>query len=556
MTAALKLPDWLSLERIPIQLGSLSGSSFRSDSRPTAFVGWDRRTITYIVVEKRKDSLSRLEAGKLERGADSEPLLQLRDHLADRIKVGSVVVVLSRAELEATELSLPPAEESEYTSLVHAQIEEGLSDGEEFPAVDYFELFRMPEGGLQVTAYIASAELMKRLKATCDQARWRLAAVVPRGLMPLGLLSDSLKLRWNSSVALTLLDGEAEWIVLREGKTRRQRTIRSGSDESDLLGDQIWSEIHRSIAIEGTHEEEPHLIAFGEPTRLAELTGPLLSRFRDDVTTVQPFQTIPGTASDELHREQHAFGPLVGAAKLFFDKKLPVDLVHPKAPPKQVHPVRRWAPVGALAVFALLVLGYVLRSDIVALQTEYDEKKTKLDRDEKLANKQAEKADIARVVDAWRADEFNWLEPLEQLSEKLPAGPATTVRRLTGTATGNGVVIDLSVQVDDESTVALLENSLRSPEVAVTSRRVAERGSGTDYPWQFETQINFSRDAIPIAEPPEYDDLVIDDASEEDTSSDDAPSEDRPSEAADRDATTRSASDEPLARSNREEQTP
>ncbi|MEZ6106205.1 MAG: hypothetical protein R3B96_08860 [Pirellulaceae bacterium] len=508
MTGSLQLPAWFSLDALRGKLRAAPGLAGRGDNRPTLFIGWDRRSLSFVIIEKGKQGPRRLEFGRLERQADIEPIIQVRDHLNDRVRVGAVVVVLSRADLEATELTLPPAEESEVSTLVQSQIEEGLSEGESLPVIDYLELGSSAEGNRQVTAYVAGSDLIQRLRDACDQSRWRLAAVVPRGLGPWGLIADNLLARWPAAVAVTLLDGEVEWLVLRDSKIERQRTVRVGSDESDLLGDQIWTEIQRSFAMSGEPNLEPHLIAFGEPKRIAELTGPLLSRFRDDVSVVQPFQVIGGSVGGDA-QDQHVFAPLIGAAKLFFERRLPVDLIRPKSPPKAVHPMRRWAPIAGLAVVALLVLTYVMRSDVVALQTEYDQKKSKLDQDEKVANKQAERADIARVVDAWRADEVNWLEPLQQLSEKLPEGRAATVRRLTGASTADSVVFDLSVQVDDESTVAAMENAIRGPEVSVTSRRVAERAAGTDYPWQFETQVVFSREAVPIPEPPEIDDLDL-----------------------------------------------
>ncbi|HAN99564.1 MAG TPA: hypothetical protein DCQ98_20015 [Planctomycetaceae bacterium] len=496
--------------------GLMGRAQGKSETRPVAVIGWDRRFLSFAVLQKRGESIAVLETGRSERSAEHSPIAQVAEQLAGRpFRVGEAIAVLSRAELEAIDLALPPADDAELPGLVRAQIEERL-DADPPPHVDFLVATTAPDAPRAVTAFAAADETVVALRSAADAARWRLAAIVPRGLGALGLINRSLAERWRSAVALSVLDGEVEWIVLHDGHPERQRTVRLGSEERAVIGDQIWSEIQRSLTLTGAPSaDEPHLIVFGDRQRISELTGPLIGRFRDDVTFVDPLGA-PGTP--ERSEDVHGFAPLVGAGRLYLERRLPVDVAHPKAPPKPVGPLRRYGPIAALAVVALGVVGWYLSQDVAELQNEVDTLTASVEKKSKLADKQAEKADEARIVDAWRQDEVNWLEELKLLSERLPTGKEATVRRLSAFAAPEAVTFDLSVQVDDPATVARLEEGLRGEGITVSSRRVAERGTGTEYPWQFETRVTIDRATIAshVAPVPEFDESATGDVDEAD----------------------------------------
>lgn len=501
MIRSLRTPISLSLPRG--WLSSLRGASTSRgrEGGPLAVVSWDRRAITFVVADRGKDGVRLRRAGRLERDGAEGPLKQLSEFLAgEGLRVSRVLVVASRVDLESFDFTLPPAEDAELPALVRAQIEDQIGDADRPPQVDFLAITGDAATARQVTAFAAAAESLDRLRDDASAARWRLCGMTPRVLAGMGLLRGSDELQRPSAVAVSVLDSEVEWAVLHRGSIETLRTVRMTGDERDLVGDQIWIEIQRSLTMTGAPiEDEPHLIVFGEREPLERLTGPLIGRFGADVTMVDPFTVTRSTqvrpvAEDALG--SHLYAPLVGAAKTFLEDQLVVDLLHPKEPPKPVHPLRRWGPIGALAAAALLALVYVLAGELSDLQFEHDELSLKVERDGKLVDKQSEIADGARVVDAWRADEVNWLEELRELSERLPEGKAATIRRMSGTATPAGASFELSVQVDDPSTVAKLESSLREAGATVTSRRVSERGAGSDYPWQFETRIDWPREIV------------------------------------------------------------
>jgi hypothetical protein len=93
------------------------------------------------------------------------------------------------------------------------------------------------------------------------------------------------------------------------------------------------------------------------------------------------------------------------------------------------------------------------------------------------------------------ANQVDWLAELNEISKRLPDGQNATVRRLTGTSGAVGSAIDLSVQVNAQEYISVLEDRLKSAKYSVSSRQISQSPDTTDYPWNFETRISFTVDA-------------------------------------------------------------
>jgi hypothetical protein len=95
------------------------------------------------------------------------------------------------------------------------------------------------------------------------------------------------------------------------------------------------------------------------------------------------------------------------------------------------------------------------------------------------------------LVEDWLSDRVDWLNELDELSDRLPKGNQATVRRLTASTGGNMALIDLSVQVAEQDDVSNLESRIRSVKYAVSSKRISQKADSAEYPWRFETRIEF-----------------------------------------------------------------
>ncbi len=84
-------------------------------------VEWDKAEIRYVVAIQRKEELQILHAAHLVRQGDTDPLLQLKEHLSSiSLSVSQLILILSRTDLELMTLTLAAVEESEIPVLVQS----------------------------------------------------------------------------------------------------------------------------------------------------------------------------------------------------------------------------------------------------------------------------------------------------------------------------------------------------------------------------------------------------------------------------------------------------
>jgi len=200
--------------------------------------------------------------------------------------------------------------------------------------------------------------------------------------------------------------------------------------------------------------------------------------------------------------------PNLGAAWDYFHKCLPVNLLHPKKPPKPANPWVRRSALGGLIAAAAAIAAYVLLSDISELKDEVAQRETEFANTSKVTAKYQQKADKVQAVEDWLANQTDWLAELNELSKRLPEGQNATVRRLTANLSGSGGAIDLSVQVNQQEYISVLEDRLKSAKYSVLSRQISQSPETSDYPWHFETRITFAasapidkRFALPVSSP-------------------------------------------------------
>jgi Tfp pilus assembly protein PilN len=133
----------------------------------------------------------------------------------------------------------------------------------------------------------------------------------------------------------------------------------------------------------------------------------------------------------------------------------------------------------------------MLLSDIWQLQTEADDLEAELSAATKLTAKYMEKSDQVQAVEAWLADQVDWLAELSELSNRLPDGSDASVRRLSASASGKGASIDISVEANSQETISQLENRIRGAKYSAVSKQISQNADSEEYPWRFETQISF-----------------------------------------------------------------
>lgn len=473
---------------------TLGQSKRRVSPKPVAAIYIGRSETHFIVAQKRGSSIRFLAAGNLPRDPVLDPLQQLANHFKEnRIACQQLLLTLSRSELELTTVTLPPAEDSEIPSLVLAEVEQQVGDGEGTTVADYLISRRDGNRPTEAIAFSLSQKNLDQWIARGKQARLSIVALVPRHVATIGILHRRNLLKSNLSVVMSAYSGEVELVLCRGQTPLFLRTLRITADDPGVLAEQLGLEIQRSVALATTENQaEPPELFFVDGTEdYQSLLDALQERRIGPIQKIDPIATWEFSGNKEEIKHPACEAALAGAMTDYLFEDLYVNLLDPKRPPKPPNPWRSRALVGGVAVSALLGGGYVLRSDVDDLQAQVAEKQQIVNERTKMASKLQEKADDARWVEQWMSDQVFWLEELQSLSSQLPAGQFATIRRLNASSQDQNGIVDLSVQVTQPERVAELENRLRSDRFAVVSKRVSEQGEGEEYPWQFDTRVTF-----------------------------------------------------------------
>lgn len=472
-----------------------------------AVVHWDRERIYYLVVSAKSKSLVAKDVGVVAHTEFGNPFLALTQHFRDHsISVQWLVVLLSRPELDLPTLNLPPADASELPNLVANEVEQQLGETEEPPIVD-FQVIDNPKAdkssGYQVLAFALPAKELSSLQKQVAASGFRIAAICPRHLAPLGILKRQNIPNEALCVSVHLYAGEVELAVCRGTEPILLRTIRLSTDDPTRVTEQIWMEMQRCLTLLPQETAELHLswYVFATSDAALEVAKALESLGQSDILSVDPLFGWELKSDGASLLEAVESGALTtsaanaGAAWDYVNETLPVNLLAPRKSPKPKNPLVRWVAIGGCAALVLGVAVTLMLSDVWQLQIEVESLQKELENTKKVTAKYQEKSDQVLAVQSWLDDQVDWLTELNELSNRLPDGQDATVRRLTASAAANAATIDLSVQVAEQEFISQLESRIRSAKYTATSKQISQNPDSSEYPWQFETRIAFPIEA-------------------------------------------------------------
>lgn len=504
-------------------------------------VTWDQHKVFYLAVAMSRKKLRVLDHGSLTYGDEFPPLAELRDQLdAKRLRVEKLVLVVPRGQLEMMTVQVPRADDEELAALVQSEVEAEVGDGEQTIVSDYCVLEGHPgqrggpggqerssapslangdaarpeEGSDDHVSAVAFAMDQSRFRSWRDRAAEHgltLVAVTSRQVAPLTSFIAQGSFPRPLTVLVAIYAGVVELSFFERHRLALLRTFRVASSTPESLAEQIQLEVQRSLSMVdfGSTDGDADIVLLqrSPETMLPEATADPDAADPDAATADPevPFdwtEFVEGLGArsvslpqDELETKPEAAGvlepALLGAVLDVAHERLAVDLVHPKRPAKPPNPVRRWALIGTFAACSLLIVGYVLWSDVDQLRQQVVMEEGELEQAEAMGAKLQEQADETRYVQQWLGTQVDWLTHMQRLSEQFPDGQGANVRRLSASIENGLGVFKLSIQVSDPARVAALENRLRSAGFAVTSKQVSEQGANSEYPWQFEATVAF-----------------------------------------------------------------
>jgi hypothetical protein len=471
---------------------------------------WDRNEVRFLALSPQRTGLEILASASAPRTPDDTPMSTLGKLLAGgRFLSYPLVLLLSRTDLEMISLVLPQEARDQFPEMVQLEIEQRLGEHESAPVVDYAIAGNNDASGVDVLAFSLLPEEVDRWSREAKEEKLRLAAIAPRHLsllakLPAGAMNQT-------RVAIQSLPSEVEMVVARGSQPLFLRTLRLSTDDASSIAEQILLEVQRCLSLlPSEHQGEEAEVATAAPSPAPPLfvfpgtdAGPLAEALRERKVAEVHYLTSSslwpsGSVASEIRTEQ--FASLLGAGEQFLQHQLPVNLLAPKRPPKPIHPLRKWGPIGGLTAASLVLGGWFLYSDVRDLNEEANRLQTTRDDQWKLANKSAERIDKLDLVEKWEAERVDWLSLMASLSSTLPLGDRASVRRMTASVSNAGPQVSLSVMVKSPEDLALMEEKLRSQSMEVSSQRVNQQASEEDYPWQFETTI-----VAPWGDPPNGD---------------------------------------------------
>lgn len=487
----MKIPSLPSLSKF---------KGLKTGSGPVAVVHWDKDRLYYFLGSLSR-SITSSSTGVLTLSNPEKPLVALAEFLQEsKSNINQVVALISRPQLDLSTLILPKGDAKETASMVFSELEQQYGDSSDIPVADYVLSMVHQDAATgtdtnDVLIFAAQARYLESLQEQAKESGLKLVGIGARHLGPLSLVHRRGELQDTLTVAIQFYPGETEISICHAGLPVLLRSIRNSTEDVDRVAEQVSVEVERCLTLL-PHElasKSIQLVFLGTNPFTSHVAGALIGSEDRTVLHIDPASSWPKSAVDgDLGCE---FAANVGAAWDYFHKVLPIDLLSPKRPAKPANPWIKRGGFAVAGVAGLAAVSYMFLGNIQDLQLEVEQLESEFADVSKLTNKYLEKADRVKSVEDWLANQVDWLAELNEISQRLPDGQNATVRRLTGTLGAAGSAIDLSVQVNAQEYISVLEDRLKSAKYSVSSRQISQSPDTTDYPWNFETRISFAVDA-------------------------------------------------------------
>lgn len=489
---------------IPTLYKLLNLRTIRPGKHPVAFAHWDRDNLYYFI-GSLSQAITTSSTGVLPLANPEKPFSTLAAFLKESHgSVNQVVALISRPELDLSTLTLPKGDEKETAAMVASALEQQYGDASDLPTADFVSSITHQDATSDsetkdVLLFAAQAKYLQSLDDQSKEAGLKLIGVGARHLGPLSLLKRNVATNDAITVAIQFYPGETELSICHNDLPVLLRSIRNSTEDAERVSEQVSIEVERCLTLlpQDIASKPIHIVFFGDSPFAKKVAEALQGLEPQSVQSINPACDWPNMQKTDsvAFVLDGVFAANVGAAWDYFHKSLPVDLLSPKRPPQPANPWIKRGVVAAAAVAGVASVSYVLLGDINDLTLEVERLEADFANVSKLTNKYQEKADRVKSVEDWLSNQVDWLAELNEISQRLPEGQNATVRRLTGSLGTNGSAIDLSVQVNEQEYISVLEDRLKSAKYSVSSRQISQNPETTDYPWNFETRISFAVDA-------------------------------------------------------------
>jgi Tfp pilus assembly PilM family ATPase len=369
---------------------------------------------------------------------------ELRDRLkAAGVPAAPVLVAVGRDKVILKEVKHPPVPPTEEPAVVRFQVMKDITEAADDVVIDYLPLgpasADATTGDVRAAVVIVRKEVLAAVRAMCDAAGLKLAAVTPRPYAVAALLGQAFAAGTaprpadpaDSSAVLTLGPQGGEFTVVRNGQVVFTRSVPTPALADKVL---LVAEVRRNLTMSAgqTNGHPVRAVYVAEPD---ELLGGWANKLDGDLPVpVHAFDPLVGTAPDVDPARR---GRFAGAAGLLACKAagLPINFAAPRQPKAEKDPNRKLYAYAAAAAAVLFLgggaLGYLT---LAAADRKLDALQTEKADLEKLTGDAEPDRKRLEAVDQWAGRGVNYLDEMFDLADRFPVGDQVRATKVTGSA--------------------------------------------------------------------------------------------------------------------------
>ena len=416
-------------------------------------------------------------------------------------------VIVSRADAEIRELTIPPAPDNEVPDMVRFIANNEFVSLSEAWALDYLPLRGDETQSRDVLAVGISPELQQRVMSITAAAGLKVKHLLLRPLATIDLLGEEL----NDGKCRLIVDpngDQADISVVDGSLLLTTRTIRlAASSDMNERTSTLLAESRRTLAsAKATLGERTvaEAVVFGESENYQKLASELETKSELSVRLVLPSQFTSIASGCDTPEFPERFAAVLGALeKQAAKEKYRLDFVNPRKPIVVKKDHSRWYQIGA-AVAAVFVIAvgsgwWVLRQQ----NSEISRLKDDLAYLQRLNQGVGDNPSVQQItsevdkIDAWKVADINWLEELGEYSERSLTPDDNIVDvfdAVTGLKAGGNARIVVNMRTTAVGKEAELIGELSEARFSVKPTRGAVDPTDKSYPLSTSLRVEFSPD--------------------------------------------------------------
>ncbi|MFK7769193.1 MAG: type IV pilus biogenesis protein PilM [Mariniblastus sp.] len=399
------------------------------------------------------------------------------------------ILVVSRANVEMREVTVPPAPDNELPDMVRFIARSEFASLNENWILDYVPLSNDPSMSRTVLAAGLSPELEKQMRSIAELAGLKVKHIVLRPYACIDLIRT------------TLADGKCRLLVDPNGD-QTDMTIVSGTDllatrtvripeayDANKRSTTLISEVRRTLASSRKmlgDRNVTNVIMYGRENKALE--GNLAGQLDLEVEFVDPMSLAPIASGVKVPVDDSRYAALLGSlVQSSAGKQHAIDFVNPRKPIVKKLDLKKWYLYGGLALAASLmaiVVGWTVLSNQSSEVKELQDRLQELERQNKglaMGSVSAEQVEgEVNAIDEWKMADVNWLEQLYRYSENSLTADDVIVDVWEGRTTRGVSEIVVKTRMQGVEQDSDLVNALENAVAKVAKEESAEVKDGEE----------------------------------------------------------------------------